>query len=185
MSRTQREKTMVLVEGAIVIAISAILNLIQFKGPWAAGGGISLEMVPLIVYALRRGFVWGIFAGFIYGFVNFIEGPYYLNPIQYLLDYGLAFLLVGFAGLIVIKDSDSRSVMFWKAGLATVISMVLKFLSHYVSGIVFYGSNAPAGQPVALYSLIYNGSYVGPSMIFDLIVMILLASAIPKYLVRR
>ncbi|MGV3487811.1 MAG: energy-coupled thiamine transporter ThiT [Tuberibacillus sp.] len=185
MGLTQREKTMVLVEGAIVIALSAILNLLQFKGPWAAGGGISLEMVPLIVFALRRGFVWGIFAGFIYGFINFIEGPYFLNPIQYLLDYGFAFLLVGFAGLVVIKESDSRGKIFWKVGMATILSMVLKFLSHFVSGIVFYAADAPKGQPVALYSLLYNGSYVGPSMIFDLIVMVLLAVAIPQYLARR
>jgi len=182
---SQREKTLILVEGALAIALSAILNLIKFSGPWAAGGSVSLEVVPLIVFALRRGFVWGIFAGFIYGIVNFIMGPYFLNPIQFLLDYGLAFLLVGFAGLVVIRESDSRNVMFWKIGFATIFCMVLKFLSHYVSGIVFYGADAPEGQPVALYSLIYNGSYMGPSMLFDLIVMLLLAAAIPKFLARR
>lgn len=183
--RAQREKTLLLVEGALMIAISAILNIIKFSGPWAAGGSISLEMVPLIVFALRHGFKWGIFAGFIYGIINFVMAPFFLNPIQFMLDYGLAYLLVGFAGLIIVKEEDSRTVMFFKAGWATIISVVLTFLSHYVSGIVYYGADAPAGQPVSLYSLIYNGSYMGPSMILDLIVILILAAVIPKQLARR
>ena len=33
------------------------------------------------------------------------------------------------------------------------------------SGVVFFGQNAPAGQPVWLYSLLYNLSYMVPSIV--------------------
>ncbi|MFC4617299.1 energy-coupled thiamine transporter ThiT [Camelliibacillus cellulosilyticus] len=181
----QRERTLILVEGALLIAIAALLNVIKFNGPWAFGGSVSLEMVPIIVFALRRGFKWGIFAGLIYGIINFIMGPYFLNPIQFLLDYLLAFLLLGFAGLVKVRSDVSRVWTLSMVASGAIFAMVLRFLSSFVSGIVFYGSNAPKGQPVALYSLIYNGSYMLPSMIISLIVLFILAVSVPKFLVRR
>jgi thiamine transporter len=35
----------------------------------------------------------------------------------------------------------------------------------FVSGIIFFGANAPEGQPVWLYSLVYNLSYIVPSLV--------------------
>jgi thiamine transporter len=182
---SQRERTLILVEGALVVALGALLNLVKFSGPWAAGGSVSLEMVPIIVFSLRRGMAWGMFAGFVYGIVNFIMGPYFMNIIQFLLDYGLAFLLVGTAGIARIKADETKAKTMFMAGLGTVVAGVMRFLSHYVSGIVFYASNAPHGQPVALYSLIYNGTYMGPSVVADLIVILILAAIMPNMLTRR
>ena len=49
-----------------------------------------------------------------------------------------------------------------------------RFLAHFVSGVVFFGQNAPAGQPVALYSALYNISYVGPSIVICAVAVLIL-----------
>jgi len=61
--------------------------------------------------------------------------------------------------------------------------MFARFGAHFVSGIVFFGAYAPAGQPVALYSLIYNATYMGPSaalcLVAALFVLPVLERAVP------
>ncbi|CAH2713598.1 hypothetical protein BACCIP111895_00734 [Neobacillus rhizosphaerae] len=51
---------------------------------------------------------------------------------------------------------------------------------HVVSGIAFFGEYAPKGQPVIIYSLIYNGTYMLPSFVISAIVIILVISVMPK-----
>ena len=53
-----------------------------------------------------------------------------------------------------------------------------RFACSFVSGIVFFGSNAPAGQPVAIYSALYNLSYIGPSLILCVIAGLALLPAL-------
>ena len=40
-----------------------------------------------------------------------------------------------------------------------------RFVPHFVSGVIFFGQNAPKGQPVVIYSLIYNATYMVPATI--------------------
>ncbi len=64
-----------------------------------------------------------------------------------------------------------------------VLAMTARFAAHFVSGVVFFGAYAPAGQPVALYSLIYNATYMGPSavlcLVATLVVLPVLERAVP------
>ncbi len=183
MKRNRRLFT--LVEGALMVALCVILNFIKIGGPWIAGGAITVKALPLVIFALRHGLKWGLFAGFVFGTLDFILEPYFLNPIQFLFDYSLAYLCVGFAGIVRISPTFSRGAKFWLGTIATVIGMVMEFVCHYLSGIFFYASDAPKGQPVGLYSLLYNGSYVGPSMVGVIILVILLISMFPALSTRQ
>ena len=58
----------------------------------------SISMVPLIWISLRRGAKMGLFTCFIYGLVQFALEPYAYHPIQVLLDYPLAFGVLGLSG---------------------------------------------------------------------------------------
>ena len=58
--------------------------------------------------------------------------------------------------------------------MGTVIGGLLRFLIHFIGGIVFFGSYAPEGQPVWLYSLVYNASYMIPSIILSAIVAVII-----------
>ena len=66
--------TRVLAEAALAIALAFVLGLIKvFQMPF--GGSISLEMVPLILLALRQGPAVGIVAEAAYGLLDFAIEP--------------------------------------------------------------------------------------------------------------
>lgn len=159
-----RERLVTLLEMALAIALGAVLNYVSVKLPInIAGGSISLDMLPIIIVALRRGPVAGVVTGAFYGFVNLAMGPYIVHWAQVALDYPLAFGLVGLAGLMPGRTAEGAFAVA-RAPLGTVVGGLARLASHFVSGIVFFGANAPAGQPVWLYSLVYNISYMLPSV---------------------
>lgn len=153
-----------LVETAVMVALAAVLStIIIFKMP--QGGEISAaSMVPIILLSIRRGPVWGIIGGVLLSLVRLALQPGgYYSPVQFLLDYPVAFGLLGLAGLVKVQAD-------WAAGLAGSLALTLRFLAHLVSGVVFFGQYAPAGQNVWVYSAIYNGSYMLPELIITAIV---------------
>ena len=113
-------------------------------------------MVPLFLIALRRGPKVGIFTGAVHGMVQLALQPYILNPAQVLLDYPLPLACIGLAGFF------TRLPL-----LGIVIGIVGRFLSHWVSGIVFWYIYTPEGMTPVLYSTIYNGSYILPEMVIS------------------
>jgi len=166
--RSQRVLT--LVEIALTIALSAVLSLLAVRLPInIAGGTVSFAMLPIFVLSLRRGVLAGVIAGIGFGMIDYFIEPFFVAYAQVFLDYGVAFAAVGLAGL------GSRAYLRAAAGSpvsAFVVSvpwMVLgaagRFAAAWASGVIFFGANAPAGQPVWLYSIIYNLSYIVPSLI--------------------
>ena len=187
--RSERLRT--LVEIALAIAVGAVLNLPMFRLtlPFnVAGGTIALNMLPIFVIALRRGPVAGLLAGAGYGCIDLLFDPFLVHPAQLVLDYPLAYALVGIAGvarpLLVTALRSANAVL---AGFAITLGVVAgasgRFLSHVVSGIIFFGEYAPEGQPVWLYSIIYNAGYMVPSAILTcvaaLVIMPVLHRAVP------
>ena len=144
--------------GALCISLGFILSSITvFK--LQNGGSITPgSMLPILAYAWAFGPTAGIASGIVYGCMQLIQGIYVVHPVQFALDYILPFAFLGFAGF-------SKKNLQW----ASVFGCLARFLSHFTSGIIFWGEYAPAGQPVALYSLLYNGSYMLPEMIICLV----------------
>lgn len=142
---------------AMTVALAAALNFVPlFKMP--QGGSVALDMVPIIFLAYYRGVGPGILAGAIYGFVDYQFSPFFVHPAQLILDYPLAFGLLGLAGL-----ARNRGPLL--IGLGTVLAGLLRFGAHYFSGAIFFASYAPKGQSPWLYSAIYNGSYMSVSIL--------------------
>lgn len=163
------ERTRVLVEIALTVALSSVLSMLAVRLPINfAGGTISLSMVPILVLALRRGVFPGVIAGVIFGCADYLIEPFFVAPIQVLLDYPIAFGAVGLAGLGSgayrrgCAVSPVRGVV-WAIPFI-ILGGVGRFAAAWLSGVVFFGQNAPSGQPVWLYSLVYNVSYIVPSM---------------------
>ena len=93
-----------------------------------------------------------------------------MHPAQLLFDYPLAFALCGITGLgrPLVASALGRGEQGRAAALSAVWSVVGgagRFASHLISGVIFFADAAPAGQPVWLYSAIYNISYLGPSAV--------------------
>ena len=159
----------VLTEAAIAIALAFVLGLIKvFQMPM--GGSISLEMIPLILLALRQGPLVGIVAGAAYGLLNLAIEPFIVHPVQVLLDYPLAFGALGLAGFF---QPTVRGAV-----LGTIVAVLARFLCHFISGVVFFASYAPEGWNVYIYSAAYNAAYLIPSLIIAVVVVVVLLRAL-------
>lgn len=170
----RNERIRTLTEIALAVALAAVLNLpyLRIQLPFnIAGGTISLNMLPLFVIALRRGVLPGLVAGMLYGCVDALIDPYIVHPAQFLLDYPVAYGMVGLSGLA--SGLWRRSAQTEKRHLAVLVGAAVlgvagRFAAHWLSGVIFFGSYAPKGQPVWLYSLIYQSTYLLPSLALTL-----------------
>jgi len=103
-------------EVAVFAALSAVLYAIRpFSLPY--GGSITVgSMVPIFWLSLRRGVKAGMFAGAIFGAValeiDVLLLPYspITNPVQVLVEYPLAFGLLGLVGLFRNPPSSVKAI---------------------------------------------------------------------------
>ncbi|MGX6442384.1 energy-coupled thiamine transporter ThiT [Neobacillus sp. K501] len=190
--KQKNSNTLFLVEIAVFSALAYLLDfvsaLLNFK-IWPQGGSISFAMVPIFLMAYRWGIKGGLLTGFLLGLLQFILGFSQIYTIvQGLVDYGVAFTVVGLAGIFTkqVKKSlneDNKRQWITFVIFGTFLGSILRYFAHVYSGIVFFGEYAPEGQPVAIYSLIYNGTYMLPSFIISAIILILIISAAPKKMI--
>ncbi|MBQ7492484.1 MAG: energy-coupled thiamine transporter ThiT [Clostridia bacterium] len=176
----QHEKLLTVIEGALCIALAYALSFFKFK-IWPDGGSIDIVMVPLLIYAWRRGAGWGVIAGLIFGTIKcFFAGGFAWGWQSILLDYVAAYGAVGLGGLL-------RNA---KHGLplGAVLGSVCRFFIHFVSGVTIYKILEPtefAGKTFsspALYSTVYNGSYMLANLILAVILCVLLEKPMQKLL---
>lgn len=157
--------TRILSEAIVLVALAGALNFIKLYTLPQGGSITAGAMVPICWFALRRGLRWGIFAGVVFSFVVMLNPVdlYVVHPVQLLLDYPIAFGALGLAGA------------FRKYPLVGVgVAMLGRFISHFVSGVVFFSMFAPPGMSPFLYSAIYNGSYLTGEFIVTAVIMFLL-----------
>ena len=164
-----RQAVQRLVELGIAIALVVVLSNVRiYKLP--QGGSITAgSMVPIFYIALRWGARWGITAGILAGVVNYIFEPFFVHPLQVLLDYPVAFGALGLAGLF----QRQRVV-------GIVIGGAGRWLAHFVSGIVYFAQYAPKGTSPAVYSAVYNGSYMLPEVVISVILTLAVLRAMQR-----
>lgn len=172
------------IEGTIVAAIAMVLSLI----PTSIGSSfsISLGMIPITLYSLRRGAKAGFFSAFIWGLLHFPLGQvYFLTPVQVLIEYILAFGFAGFAGFFskplqeAVKSNEfvkSCRIIF----SATVLGGFARYFWHFVAGVIFWGSFALWGMNPWLFSLVMNGLSGLASAVVTSIVLVLLLKINPQ-----
>ena len=162
--------------GAICIAMSFALSYVRlFRLP--QGGSVTLaSLLPIMIFAYIFGVKKGLLVGLIYGVLQAIQDPYIIHPVQFLLDYPIAFSAIGlsgaFANFKVFKKCPQVSLL-----LGGILASVLRFLAHFLSGVCAFGAYAnDAGQNLYVYSLAYN-SFVFVDVAIVLAVGILLFSS--------
>ncbi|QBG57534.1 energy-coupled thiamine transporter ThiT [Bacillus amyloliquefaciens] len=178
-----------LIEIAIMTGAAVILDIVSgmfLRMP--QGGSVSIMMIPIFLISFRWGVKAGLTTGLLTGIVQIAIGNLFLqHPVQLFLDYIAAFAVLGFSGLFA--SGVRESALAKKRGALTAyviggafIGSVLRYAAHTVSGAVFFGSYAPKGTPVWIYSLVYNATYMIPSFILSAIVLILLFMTAPRLL---
>ena len=148
---------------AVLIALATVLGMIKLLDlPY--GGSITLmSMLAATLCGYYCGTAKGIVACMALGLINLILGSSIIHPVQVILDYFLAFGLLGVSGLTSNK----------KHGLTTgyIIGVTARFICSFLSGFIFFAEYAPEGMNPIWYSFVYNIIYIGTEAIITIIVI--------------
>ena len=160
---------------AIFVALATVLSLIKvYKLP--LGGAVTLlSMLPIVMLSVMLGVKWGLGAAFVYSLAQLFLDlgdvlTWGLTPASLVgtifLDYIFAFTVLGLAGLFAKKG-------YLGICFGSVLVMVLRFLCHFVSGIIIFDIWCE-WDSVWLYSLCYNGSFMLPELILTTVAAVIL-----------
>ncbi len=174
-----------LCESAILTAFALALSYLEFPIGFSLGGfggSLSLVMIPLVLCAIRWGIGWGLGAGFVFGTLKyFFSNGFAITWESMLLDYSVAYMALGLAGLLKQKSNT--------AWLAALIACFARFAVHFISGVTIYAEYVEPifgwnGSSSVVYSILYNGSYMLPNTILTIVAVLLLQKPLEKYLQR-
>lgn len=170
----KNKATRIIVEGAVMAALATVLSFVRvYKLPW--GGSITLlSMLPIVLFSIKWGVKYGLGVSLVFSLIQFIQGvtdglfgwglSVGMLVACILLDYILAYSVLGFAGAF-----RKLGVKGWIAG--TVFALLLRFLCHFLSGVIIWKSVGALWDGFTtdnfwVYSLLYNGSYMLPEIVF-------------------
>ena len=179
------QKTKLLAEGAAMVALATVLSFIRIiKMPW--GGSVTLlSMLPIVIFSIKNGVKNGLIVSFAFSLIQFLQGimdglfGWGLTPASLvaciLIDYLLAFTVLGLAGLF-----RNNGLKGWILGI--VLAVALRLFMHFLSGVIIWHSFGELWggfftENSVLDSLLYNGAYMLPEMIFTTIGAVVLLKA--------
>ena len=157
-------KTKHLVFSAVAMALAMITSFLKlFEAPM--DGSVTLfSMLFICCIGYWYGLRTGIMTGVAYGLLQLISDPYIISLPQMITDYILAFGALGLSGIFCNK----------KNGLVKgyIVGVLGRYLFAFLSGLIFFGMYAEgSGMSAPVYSLAYNGSYLGCEAAITLIVL--------------
>lgn len=149
---------------AMAIALAVVTSMLKiFHMPM--GGSVTLfSMLFIVLIGYWYGLGAGLTTAVAYGFLQLIIDPYILTVPQMLVDYIFAFGALGLSGIF----SNAKHGLI-KGYIAGVLG---RYFFAFLSGWIFFGAYAPDTFPNAIvYSLAYNGAYLGAEAVLTLIVI--------------
>ncbi|MER2063107.1 MAG: energy-coupled thiamine transporter ThiT [Alkalibacterium sp.] len=174
----RNRKLRIYLEGTLFAAIAMVLSFI----PTGIGSSfsVSLGMIPLTFYAIRRGLLPGLYAGFLWGLLHFVTGSVYmLNLYQVLIEYTLAYTFVGLTGVYSkeilrnLSSNNHNTVQFYLL-MAVFLGALGRYFWHFVAGWIFWGDYALWGMSAMLFSLVMNGLSMMATALVTAVVMLTL-----------
>ena len=178
-------------EIGIFAALGFIFDEIQgiiWGGVFPLGGSIGFAMIAVLIIAFRRGLFPALLTGLLMGLFDIATKVYIYHPMQVFLDYIFPYMFVGLAGLfkpLFDKAQTKQSKIMWLL-VGTLVGGLLKLLSHYLSGVIFFSD--PEGfawkftRNAFLYSFIYNFAFTGPSILITAVLLIIVYLTAPRVL---
>lgn len=155
----------------ITIAMSFVLSYVKLWEMPQGGSITFVSLLPIMIFAYVYGTKKGVIVGLIYGIMQAMQDCYIIHPAQFLLDYPIAFAMVGFAGSFkLIKALDKLPQI--QFALGAVLAGCLRFLAHLFSGVFAFAANTPEGQNFWAYSAAYN------SFVFIDIALVIVAGVV-------
>ncbi|MBR2313085.1 MAG: energy-coupled thiamine transporter ThiT [Clostridia bacterium] len=163
------QQTKKMAEGALMVAFATVLGILPLAQLPYGGSVTVASMLPIILVSYRHGIRWGVGAGFVFGVIQQLLG---LSNLSYfttwqsivaivLLDYLIAFSVVGLGGMFRRFSLPQRDALLLGAFLASV----LRYLCHVISGATVWAGLSIPTEAALLYSLAYNATYMVPEAI--------------------
>ena len=154
-------RTQTLVYGALSITLAFVLSYFKLFSLPLGGTVTLLSMLPIFAYAAYFGPLYGFTAAFAFSLLQVVQGAYIVHPVQFILDYFVAFTLLGTAS-------------FFPKNLpvGAAVAGCLRMLASTVSGAVFFqdvGFEYGFANPW-VYSFLYNFLTIGVDTILCVIV---------------
>ena len=214
-----QNKTKRLTESAMLLAVAIVLELVSkmFIPGLPFGGQITMvSMLPVVLISYRHGVRWGLVASSVYALIEMAIGsknvvaafqPGYFGDgvmlgrafIMCLLDYVVAFTVLGFGGCFRDRIKNPGVALAW----GSVVALSARYVAHIASGYILFsgwaewfftqegfpawgaalvGSLSPATLGLT-YSVVYNAMNMVPEIILTAIVAVLIAR-VPKIVVK-
>jgi thiamine transporter len=123
--------------------------------PMPAGGSLSISCLPLVLIGARHGLRVGIISGGLFGVLLLMNRPSIVHPMQFLLDYPLAYASFGLSGFLKWNTP-------LKAITATTAANLFRLHFHVVAGIIFFMTDKDTAIKAITASYAYNLSHVLP-----------------------
>jgi len=167
--------------GALAIALSFVLSCVRLYRMPTGGSVTPGSMLPLMLFSVSFGMGPGLVAGLAYGLLQYLQGGWWLNVWQFLLDYLLAFAALGLAGIAHNKKDVWLYIFIPVAALGRALCAILAGLmwvadtpvEELTVGTMHFSS------PL-LYSIVYNGAYLVPDTLICLLLALLIAKPLVK-----
>ena len=163
LSAEKLSKAKLLTVGAVCVALAFVLNQVAIYRMPMGGSVTPASMLFIVLAGYWLGPVFGVISGMAMGLLHTATGAIIVHPMQYLLDYILAYGALGLAGFF----------RKWKFGLQIgyIAGVFGRYLMVFLSGYIFFYMYAPEGQHAAVYSAVYNITYIAPEAVVSLILI--------------
>lgn len=149
---------------AMAMALAMLLSNIKLLDLFAGGSATLCSMFFITLIGYFYGTGAGLLTGLAYGLLQFVIDPVFYTLPQLLVDYPLAFGALGLSGLFHNKK--------WGLQIGYVVGILGRLFFSWLSGVLFFASYAESYQMLpALYSFLYNGSYIGAEGVITLIII--------------
>lgn len=138
---------------SLAIAVGTVLSLLKVGLP--QGGSATLfSMLAITLIGYFYGVRQGVLTGVVFGLIQLIIEPQIWYPVQAILDYPVAFGMLGLSGVFCNKENGLQKGYY--------LAIISRFIVHTISGVIFFAEYTPEefSSPL-LYSVVYNASYIG------------------------
>ncbi|WP_352398363.1 energy-coupled thiamine transporter ThiT [[Clostridium] aminophilum] len=163
--QNQKLSTRQLSVSSLAIALGVITSMIELIH-MPMGGSVTLfSMLFIALIGYWNGLRTGIMTAVAYGLLQMLINPYIISVPQMICDYLLAFGALGLSGLF---RHSAHGLL--KGYLAAVLG---RYCFSVLSGWIFFGTYASdfGFRSAFLYSLAYNGAYLGLEALFTVILI--------------
>lgn len=155
-----------LVFSAMAMALAMVTSMIKLVDMPMGGSVTLLSMLFITLIGYLFGLRTGLTAAIAYGLLQLIVDPYIISIPQLFTDYIFAFGALGLSGVFSGKKNG-----LLKGYLLGVLG---RYFFAFLSGMIFFGSYAAGYHMSApVYSLVYNGAYLGLEALITVIIILL------------